>query len=120
MTKAFLFVGFIIGAVFLQIFLSKKDTPWPGLLLPAITSLLSIMAALGLFLYLPMEVLTEQSFKTILNAVQLPKLAALLEALYIVFLYNIPTAFLLCIYYAYRAKLKRNKEIVRMCVQDLG
>ncbi|MBS4176967.1 hypothetical protein [Lederbergia citrea] len=109
---------FITGAIFLQIFLSKKENKWPGLVLPAITLFFSILAVLGLTFYMP-ATLTEQSFKIILNAVQIPKVATLLAAIYIVILYNIPTAILLGIYYTCRDKLKRNREIEKMSVQDL-
>ncbi|MGZ9586520.1 hypothetical protein [Paenibacillus marinisediminis] len=108
----------ITGAIFLQIFLSKKDYKWLGLILPTITLFFSIMAVLGLTFYMP-SILTEQSFKTILNTVQIPKVATLISALYIFILYNIPTAILFGIYYVCREKLKKNREIDKMSVQDL-
>lgn len=113
-----LIIVVITGIILMQIFLSKKDYKWPGLILPAITLFISIMAVLGLTFYMP-ATFTEQSFKTILNTVQISKAAIVLEALYIFILYNIPTAILLGIYYACRNKLNRNREIEKMSVQDL-
>lgn len=113
-----LIIVVITGIILMQIFLSKKDYKWPGLILPAITLFISIMAVLGLIFYMP-ATFTEQSFKTILNTVQISKAAIVLEALYIFILYNIPTAILLGIYYACRNKLNRNREIEKMSVQDL-
>ncbi|MEK8129332.1 hypothetical protein WMW72_15605 [Paenibacillus filicis] len=118
-TFAFLWLAAgITGAIFLQIFLSKKDNKWPGLVLPAISLLVSIMVVLGLSLYMT-TASTDQSFKTILNAVQFPKVAALLQAIYIFILYNIPTAILLGIYYACRDKRNRTRELEKMSIQDL-
>ena len=105
-----------IGSVVLQIFMSKSQSKWLGLLLPAISLLFSIIAVLGLVSF---TILTEESGKTILNVVQIPKLADLLTALYVFVLYNIPTAILLGIYYACREKTNKNRELEKMNVQDL-
>lgn len=111
------FLIIIVGIVALQIFMSKKQNKWLGLILPAISVLFSLMAVLGFVSFT--TILTEQSGKTILNAVQIPKVSTLLTALYIFVLYNIPTAILLGIYYACREKIKKNKEMEKMSIQDL-
>lgn len=111
-----IFLAIITGITVLQIFMSKKQNKWLGLILPAITVLFSIMSVLGLISF---TTLTEQSGKSILNAVQIPKISILLTALYVFVLYNIPTAILLGIYYACREKIKKNREIEKMSVQDL-
>lgn len=111
-----IFLIISIGIVALQIFLSKKESKWLGLILPAISILFSIMAVLGLVSY---TTIAGQSGKVILNAVQIPKVSILLTGLYIFVLYNIPTAILLGIYYACREKIKKNREIEKMSVQDL-
>ncbi|MCR4436124.1 MAG: hypothetical protein QHH06_10125 [Clostridiales bacterium] len=112
-----IFLIVIIGIIALQIFMSKKQSKWLGLILPVITVLFSIMVVLGLVSYTTL--FTEQSGKTILNAVQIPKVSIFLTALYVFVLYNIPTAILLGIYYACREKIKKNREIEKMNVQDL-
>ncbi len=111
------FLVIFIGTVALQIFLSKRQSKWLGLILPAITLLFSVMVVLGLVSY--SSILTEQSGKTILNAIQIPKISKILTALYVFVLYNIPTTILLGIYYACREKTKKNKEMVKMSIQDL-
>lgn len=113
---ALLFIVLAIGVVFLQIFFSEKDNKWLGLLLPAITLTISIMATLGLIFYTPVATLTEQGYKTILNTVQIPKIATLFKMVYIFVIYNIPTVILLGVYFACRSKLKRNREIEKMSV----
>jgi TRAP-type C4-dicarboxylate transport system permease small subunit len=112
-----IFLLIIISITLLQIFISKKQNKWLGLILPAISLLFSIMAVLGLVSF---TTLTEQSGKIILNVVQIPKVSILLTALFVFVLYNIPTSILLGIYYACREKIKRNREMHKMSVQDLG
>ena len=111
-----IFLIIIIGMTVLQIFMSKKQNKWLGLILPAITVFFSIIAVLGISSY---TTLTEQSGKVILNTVQIPKISVLLTALYVFVLYNIPTAILLGIYYACRENIKKNKEMEKMSIQDL-
>ena len=106
----------ITGITLLQIFLSSKQSKWLGLILPAIAGLFSIIAVMGLVSF---TALTEQSGKAILHAVQIPKLSFLLTALYVFILCNLPTAVLLGIYYACREKIKKNREIEKMSLQDL-
>ena len=42
-------IAICIGFIILQIRLSKMDSKWPGLVLPAITLLLSLVAAITVF-----------------------------------------------------------------------
>ena len=85
----------LVGIVLLQIFLSRRESRWPGLVLPSLTFLLSLCVTLGgaLFLYIPTQDST-------LGAVILPTLLLFL-------MYNIPTLVLLGIYFACREKYSR-------------
>ncbi len=112
-----IFLIVVIGIIALQIFMSKKQSKWLGLILPVITALFSIMVVLGLVPFTTQ--FTVQSGKTIFNAVQIPKVSFLLTALYVFALCNIPTAILFGIYYACREEIKKNREIEKMNVQDL-
>ena len=94
--------GSLIGAIVLQIFLSRRESPWPGLVLPGTSLLLSLIP--------------------LLNVAALPGAGAgdILTALLLVFvLYNIPTLVLVAIYFACRAKFRRRREMDRMNAQDL-
>lgn len=113
----FILLVIIIGIAVLQTFMSKKQNKWLGLILPAVTVFFSIISVLGLVAYT--TTLTAQSGKTILSVVQIPKVSILLTALYVFVLYNIPTVILLGIYYACREKIKKNRELKKMSVQDL-
>lgn len=106
MRKSFVllfFMGIIIlGIIILQMFLSRKENKWLGLILPTINTICSIMAVLGLALY-EKETITQIVIKCS-----------------IVFLmYNIPTMILLLIHFLCREKFKKNKEIEKMNIQDL-
>ncbi len=92
----------IAGIVWLQVFLSKKQSRWPGLLLPAICFCYSLLMVFGLAAFNGMTG----------GEVFLLVASTLLAA-------NIPTLVLLAIYFACREKPRRKKELDRMNVQDL-
>jgi cadmium resistance protein CadD (predicted permease) len=93
---------FFVGIIILQIFLSRKKNKWLGLILPSINILFSIMAVLGLAFF---------EKETLIQTV--------VQCIIIFLMYNIPTMILLAIYFSYRRKLKKNKEIEKMNIQDL-
>ena len=92
-----------VGGILLQIFLSKRESWWPGLILPLLTFLYSLLAVFSV-------VITDsmggwEIFTTIA--------AAFITA-------NIPTIVLLAIYFACREKKKRRRELEKMKLQDLN
>ena len=95
-------VVLLVGSIVLQVFLSRRESPWPGLVLPGLSLLLSLIP--------------------LLNVAVLPGSGAgnVLTALLLVFLlYNIPTLVLLVIYFACRERYRRRREIDKMNAQDL-
>lgn len=82
-------LGLLVGGVLLQIFLSRRESRWPGLVLPA----LGVAVSDGAFPWGPM-------------------LASLAMG-------NIPTVVLLAIYAAGRERLKKRREIDKMQIDDL-
>ena len=95
-------VVLLVGSIVLQVFLSRRESPWPGLVLPGLSLLLSLIP--------------------LLNVAVLPGSGAgnVLTALLLVFLlYNIPTLVLLVIHFACRGKYRRRREIDKMNAQDL-
>jgi len=88
-----------VGVVLLQIFLSRREGKWPGLLLPLLMFLYSLLLA----------------FNVQATGDGLPW-GPLLASL---FLGNIPTAILLAIYAACREKRRRNSDMDKMNIQDL-
>ena len=90
---------FVAGSVLLQIFLSRREGKWPGLILPILSFLYSQVMAFSAVAYngtIPWG----------------PILACLI-------LGNIPTAFFLVIYFACREKFRKKSELDKMNINDL-
>ena len=92
-------LALLVGGVFLQIFLSKRESRWPGLILPLLSFLYSLMMACSAVAYnggIPWGAI----------------LASLI-------LGNIPTVILLAIYAACREKFRKRSELDKMNIKDL-
>jgi uncharacterized membrane protein YoaK (UPF0700 family) len=100
--KSLIFIMFLVGPILLQIFLSKRENKWLGLILPMINILISIMAVLGIAFY------GNES------AVEI-----VIQLLGMFLLWNIPTVILIAIYFACREKFKKKKELDKMNIQDM-
>lgn len=96
------FIVLLIGVVLLQIFLSKGVSKWPGLVLPGIALLYSLLMVLNLTAFAGMTT----------AEIALSMLATFLMC-------NIPTAVLLVIYFVCRGGDREKKELEKMNVQDL-
>lgn len=92
----------IAGIVCLQIFLSKRESKWPGLVLP-------IMAFLFGLLY-PLNMIAPDEGIAV---------SFIIQMLIVWFIGNIPTIILLAIYFGCRGKQRRNKQLDKMNIQDL-
>ena len=90
---------FLIGLVVLQVFLSKRESKWPGLILPLLTFLYSLLMACSAVAY---------------NG-EIPWGAILASLI----LGNIPTVILLAIYFACREKFRKRSELDKMHINDL-
>lgn len=94
---------FIAGVTLLQIFLSKRESKWPGLALPIIAFLFGLLYPLNMFV--PPEGVT----------------AGFIVQMILVWLMgNIPTMVLLAIYFGCREKQRRSKQLEKMNIQDLS
>ena len=94
----FLF-AIVAGGILLQVFLSRREGKWPGMVLPVLSFLYSLVMAFSAVAYnggIPWG----------------PILASLI-------LGNIPTALLLVIYFACREKLRKRSELDKMQINDL-
>ncbi len=92
----------LAGTVLLQIFLSKRDSRWPGLVLPIITFIYSLLAVFAMAAYVGESIG-----------------AVVLQVIGIFLLTNIPTFILLAIYFGLRHDKRKNKEINKMNIKDL-
>lgn len=90
------------GIVWLEIFLAKKKNKVLGLILPAISFIYSLVIVLNIAV-----------FETVSGGeIFILVISTLLFS-------NIPTIILIAIYISSREKIKRNKEIEKMNIQDL-
>lgn len=125
---------FFAGSIWLQIFLSRQQNKWPGLIIPIICFMISIITVLSLSMYTVTtdmtvteivdmndgevtETIHEENINTITEK---PSFLSMLATVIPVFLiFNIPTLIFIAIYFASREKLKLRKELDKMNVQDL-
>ena len=92
----------VVGGILLQIFLSRRQSRWPGLVLPGLTFLYSLLMVLGV-----------AAFDTLGGGFPWgPILACLIWG-------NIPTLVLLAIYWAAREKFRVQSQMDKMMINDL-
>lgn len=92
----------LAGSILLQIYLSKKESRWFGLILPFICFSYSLLMIFNIALFEGMK--GTEVFGLIASTL---------------FLSNIPTIILLAIYLGCREKIKRRKDLEKMNIQDL-
>lgn len=119
----FILLALGAGGIVLQIFLSKKESKWAGLILPIISFSISLMVLLGVVVFSAVTgttTLTENGEIVEQTVTQIGDMSTIIaSSVYIFMLYNIPTAILLVIYAACRGKHKRQRDLEKMSVQDL-
>ena len=92
----------LAGMILLQIFLSKKENKWPGLMLPIISFLFGLIYPLNMVV--PSDGITA---------------GFIVQMILVWLLGNIPTIILLTIYFGCRGKYRKNKQLDKMNIQDL-
>ena len=90
------------GTILLQIFLSKRESKIPGLVLPIIAFLFGLLYPLNMIA--PSEGVTA---------------GFIVQMIVVWLLGNIPTIILLAIYFGCRGQKRRNKQLEKMNIQDL-
>jgi len=89
-----------VGAIFLQIFLSKRENKWPGLVLPVICMLYPLIL--------------------LLNVAAAGNAGSVIATLIMsVFMGSIPAAILLAVYFACRGRRTKKQEMEKMNIRDL-
>lgn len=99
-------VALMIGGLFLEGYLAKKESKWPGLVLPILCGLLSLLYPLNII------AINQFSGQVEWGGVIAMGMAFLLA--------NIPTVILLAIYGACRGKERQKRQMDKMNIQDLG
>ena len=90
-----------MGGVLLQIYLSRRESRWPGLVLPLLTFLCSLLG--------PLNAADTGSVSQNVLLVLVTLLAG-----------NIPTLVLLAVYWAAREKFRVGKQMEKMGKQDIN
>lgn len=98
----FIVMVLLIGAIFLQIFLSKKKSKLFGLILPTVTFLYSLLMILNI---------------TVFEGIRGGEIFMLIASTFLIS--NIPTIVLLGIYFGCREKMKLRSQLDKMNIQDL-
>lgn len=93
----------LVGVILLQIYLSKRESKMPGLVLPIITFIFGLLYPLNMVV--PSDGV---------NA------GFIIQMLLVWLLGNIPTIIFLAIYFGCRGKQRRNKQLEKMNIQDLS
>ncbi len=93
----------VAGVIVLQIFLSRRESKWPGLVLPIIAFLFGLLYPLSM-------------------AASSGGIAAghIFRMILVWLSGNIPTIIFLVIYWSCRGKQRRNKQLEKMNIQDLA
>lgn len=90
------------GTVLLQVFLSKRESKIPGLILPIISFLFALLYPFSMIA--PPEGVTA---------------GFVFQVFWVWLLGNIPTIIFMAIYFGCRGKQRRNKQLDKMNIQDL-
>ena len=119
----------LAGSIWLQIFLSRKNNKWLGLIIPLVCLIFSILFVLSITMYTTSSeittvtetvngvVLREESI--VLESDKPSILSMLASSIPTFIMFNIPTLIFLAIYFACREKIKTKNQLDKMNVQDL-
>lgn len=126
-----LLVAVLAGVILLEVWLSRRKSRWPGLILPVLSFLLSLLIVVGNFAFLPQsstvigtQVVDEATGETVYQAQQVQgehdwTVGDTVQLGVVLLVSNIPTIVLLGAYYVGREKLRREKLLAKMNIQDL-
>lgn len=126
-----LWLAILVGIVALQVFLSRRKAWWPGLVMPVLSFLMSLLIVVGNFVFLSLsstvsgtQVVDEQTGAVVYQAQQVQQAhdwtvgdTAQMGVLLLVS--NIPTIVLLATYFLCRRSRKHKKQLDKMNIQDL-
>ena len=119
-----------VGIIALEVWLSRRKSRWPGLIMPAITVRVSLFLALGVALFsvggaaTEVQVVDEETGEVVyqeqtVETEQDWTLGDAAQLGLVLLVGNIPTFVLLGAYYIGREKLRREKLLEKMNIQDL-
>lgn len=119
-----------VGIIALEVWLSRRKSRWPGLIMPATTFVVSLFLALGVTLFsvggaaTEVQVVDEETGEVVYQEQTVEAepdwtLGDAAQLGLVLLVGNIPTFVLLGAYYIGREKLRREKLLEKMNIQDL-
>ena len=119
-----------VGIIALEVWLSRRRSRWPGLILPAVTLVLSLLMVLGFAAFsrggatAEMQVIDQETGEIVYQEQTVETepdwtLGDAAQLGVVLLVGNIPTFVLLGTYYIGREKLRREKMLEKMNIQDL-
>ena len=119
-----------VGIIALEVWLSRRKSRWPGLILPAVTLVLSLLMVLGFAAFsrggatAEMQVIDQETGEIVYQEQTVETepdwtLGDAAQLGVVLLVGNIPTFVLLGTYYICREKLRREKMLEKMNIQDL-
>ena len=119
-----------VGIIALEVWLSRRKSRWPGLILPAVTLVLSLLMVLGFAAFsrggatAEMQVIDQETGEIVYQEQTVETepdwtLGDAAQLGVVLLVGNIPTFVLLGTYYIGREKLRREKMHEKMNIQDL-
>ena len=132
---------FLVGGIFLQIYLAKKESKLFGLILPLITFSISLVVVLNMVVFtsfeytsfttsviisqpadaewVPTEIVERETAETVTGGTRNVIPGAIGGVIFTFIIMNIPTIVLLGVFKAVRNKQNRRRDVEKMSVQDL-
>ncbi len=119
-----------VGIIALEVWLSRRRSRWPGLILPAVTLVLSLLMVLSFAAFsrggatAEMQVINQETGEIVYQEQTVEAepdwtLGDAAQLGVVLLVGNIPTFVLLGTYYIGREKLRREKMLEKMNIQDL-
>lgn len=119
-----------VGIIALEVWLSRRKSRWPGLIMPAVMLVLSLLMVLGFAAFsrsgatTEVQVVDEETGEVVyqeqtVETEQDWTLGDTAQLGLVLLVGNIPTFVLLGAYYIGREKLRREKLLEKMNIQDL-
>ena len=119
-----------VGIIALEVWLSRRRSRWPGLILPAVTLVLSLLMVLSFAAFsrgvatAELQVINQETGEIVYQEQTVEAepdwtLGDAAQLGVVLLVGNIPTFVLLGTYYIGREKLRREKMLEKMNIQDL-
>ena len=128
--NSLLAVAVLAGVIVFEVWLSRRQSRWPGLIMPILSFALSLLLVLGFVAFSAgsatseLQVSDAETGEIVYQEQRVEEvsdwtLGDTVQVGLLLLIANIPTLVLLGVYYAGREKLRRDKLLEKMNIQDL-